>query len=612
MIKEKLNSILDLVEKPARYIGMEMHSVLKADEAVNVRFAFAFPDTYEVGMSHLGLHILYQMINREEGLQCERVFAPWPDMEAVMRQAEIPLYTLESYRPLSDMDVVGFTLQYELSYTNILGMLEMGGIPVLSRERGNGDPLVIAGGPCAFNPEPLAEIIDLFVIGEGEEVTLELLRLFESMKLAYGFDRTAFLKAASQLEGIYVPSFYEVKYNADGTLAAFEALEPQAPPKIRKRLMKDMNQTYFPEKFIVPFIDTVHDRAMVELFRGCTRGCRFCQAGMIYRPIRERSSEEVVRLSEALLASTGYEELSLTSLSTLDHSEIRPTIEALTKLNEDSKIGLSLPSLRLDSFSVEVLKEIQKVRKTGLTFAPEAGTQRMRDIINKNVDERDLTETMRQIFELGWDKVKLYFMIGLPYETMVDVEGINDLGNLVTGIHKRIASPLKSKGLSVTISASCFVPKPFTPFQWEPQDSLELFEEKQRFLKQKITNKKIKFSYHDARTSRVEAVFARGDRKVGKALIEAWKNGARFDGWGDHFSYERWVEAFQNTGVDMDFYAMRKRSYSELLPWDHIDAGVDKHFLMAENENAKTGKVTQDCRDGCIGCGVNVCWGGLC
>jgi radical SAM family uncharacterized protein len=612
MIKEKLNSILDLVEKPARYIGMEMHSVLKADEAVNVRFAFAFPDTYEVGMSHLGLHILYQMINREEGLQCERVFAPWPDMEAVMRQADIPLYTLESYRPLSDMDVVGFTLQYELSYTNILNMLELGGIPVLSRERGNSDPLVIAGGPCAFNPEPLAEIIDLFVIGEGEEVTLELLRLFESMKLTYGFDRTAFLKAASQLEGIYVPSFYEVKYNADGTLAAFEVLEPQAPPKIRKRLMKDMNQTYFPEKFIVPFIDTVHDRAMVELFRGCTRGCRFCQAGMIYRPIRERSSEEVVRLSEALLASTGYEELSLTSLSTLDHSEIRPTIEALTKLNEDSKIGLSLPSLRLDSFSVEVLKEIQKVRKTGLTFAPEAGTQRMRDIINKNVDERDLTETMRQIFELGWDKVKLYFMIGLPYETMVDVEGINDLGNLVTGIHKRIASPLKSKGLSVTISASCFVPKPFTPFQWEPQDSLELFEEKQRFLKQKITNKKIKFSYHDARTSRVEAVFARGDRKVGKALIEAWKNGARFDGWGDHFSYERWVEAFQNTGVDMDFYATRKRSYSELLPWDHIDAGVDKHFLMAENENAKTGKVTQDCRDGCIGCGVNVCWGGLC
>ncbi|SCZ77204.1 TIGR03960 family B12-binding radical SAM protein [Acidaminobacter hydrogenoformans] len=612
MIKEKLNSILDLVEKPARYIGMEMHSIQKADEEVNVRFAFAFPDTYEVGMSHLGLHILYQMINREKGLQCERVFAPWTDMEAVMRSAEIPLYTLESYKPLSEMDVVGFTLQYELSYTNILNMLNLGGIPMLSKDRGAEDPIVIAGGPCAFNPEPLAEIMDLFVIGEGEAVTLELLRLLEAMKLAPNFERAAFLKAASQLEGIYVPSFYDVKYNEDGTLAAFKALEPEAPSKIRKRLMKDLNQTYFPDKFIVPFIDTVHDRAMVELFRGCTRGCRFCQAGMIYRPIRERSSEEVVRLSEALLASTGYEELSLTSLSTLDHSEIRPTIEALSKLNEDAKIGLSLPSLRLDSFSVEVLKEIQKVRKTGLTFAPEAGTQRMRDIINKNVDEQDLTETMRQIFELGWDKVKLYFMIGLPYETMEDVDGINDLGNLVTGIHKHVASPLKSKGLSVTISASCFVPKPFTPFQWEPQDSLEQFEEKQRHLKQRITNKKIKFSYHDARTSRVEAVFARGDRRVGKALIEAWKSGARFDGWGDYFSYERWVEAFEKTGLNMDFFATRKRSYSELLPWDHIDAGVDKHFLVIENENAKTGKVTQDCRDGCIGCGVNVCWGGLC
>jgi len=610
MIKEKLDAILDLVEKPARYIGMEMHSVIKPDNKVNVRFAFAFPDTYEVGMSHLGLHILYQLINKEEGLQCERVFAPWPDMEAVMRSAEIPLYTLESYRPLSEMDMVGFTLQYELSYTNILNMLELGGIPVLSEDRGNLDPVIIAGGPCAFNPEPLADIIDLFVIGEGEEVTLELLRLYESMKP--NFERNAFLKQAAQIEGIYVPSFYQVRYNEDGTLAAFEPLESGVPAKIRKRLMKDLNQSYFPEKFIVPFIDTVHDRAMVELFRGCTRGCRFCQAGMIYRPIRERSGDEVVRLSEALLSTTGYEELSLTSLSTLDHSEIRPTIEALSKLNEDAKIGLSLPSLRLDSFSVEVLKEIQKVRKTGLTFAPEAGSQRMRDIINKNVDEQDLTETMRQIFELGWDKVKLYFMIGLPFETMEDVEGIAGLGDLVTYVHKRVSSVHKSKGLSVTVSASCFVPKPFTPFQWEPQDSLEQFKEKQRYLKQRITNKKIKFSYHDAETSRVEAVFARGDRRISKGLIEAWKNGARFDGWNDYFSYERWAEAFETTGIDMDFYATRKRSYSELLPWDHIDAGVDKHFLVAENENAKSAAPTQDCRDGCIGCGVNVCWGGLC
>lgn len=610
MIKEKLTQILDLVEKPARYIGMETHTVRKADEEVTVRFAFAFPDTYEVGMSHLGLHILYPLINREMGFQCERVFAPWPDMEACMRSAGIPLYTLESYRPLSEMDVVGFTLQYELSYTNILNMLDLGGIPLRSDARSNQDPLVIAGGPCAFNPEPLADFIDLFVIGEGEEVTLELLRLYEAMKPA--FDRKAFLLEASKLEGIYVPSLYSVSYHEDGTLATFGPLVTGVPQVIRKRLVKDLNTSYFPEKFIVPFIDTVHDRAMVELFRGCTRGCRFCQAGMIYRPIRERSGDEVVRLSQALLASTGYEELSLTSLSTLDHSEIKPTIEALAQLNENARIGLSLPSLRLDSFSVEVLKEVQKVRKTGLTFAPEAGTQRMRDIINKNVDENDLKETMRQIFELGWDKVKLYFMIGLPYETMEDVEGIAEMGDLVTWVYKGVQSPHKSKGLSVTLSTSCFVPKPFTPFQWTPQDTLEQFEEKQRFLKQRITNKKIKFSYHDARTSRVEAVFARGDRRVGAGLLEAWKRGAKFDGWNDFFSYDLWADAFTATDIDMDFYATRSRSYDELLPWDHIDPGVEKPFLIAENENAKTGSTTQDCRDGCVACGVNVCWGGLC
>lgn len=610
MIKEKLNSVLDLVEKPARYIGMEMHSIVKPDEDVRVRFAFAFPDTYEVGMSHLGMHILYQMINREDGLACERVFAPWPDMESKMRAAGIPLYTLETYRPLSEMDLVGFTLQYELSYTNILNMLELGGIPLLSEERTETDPVIIAGGPCAFNPEPLASIIDLFVIGEGEAVTLEILRLYESMKST--FDRHTFLKAAAAIEGIYVPSFYHADYHEDGTLSGFRSLEPDAPQKIRKRVMTDLNATYFPEKFIVPFIDTVHDRAMVELFRGCTRGCRFCQAGMIYRPIRERSGDEVVRLSQELLASTGYEELSLTSLSTLDHSEIKPTIEALTKLNETSKIGISLPSLRLDSMSVEVLKEIQKVRKTGLTFAPEAGSQRMRDIINKNVDENDLTDTMRKIFELGWDKVKLYFMIGLPFETMEDVEGIAAMGDMVTLIHKRVASVHKSKGLSVTISASCFVPKPFTPFQWEPQDSLEQFEEKQRYLKQRITNRKIKFSYHDARTSRVEAVFARGDRKVGAALMEAWRMGARFDGWNEYFSYDLWVEAFEKTNTDMDFYATRSRSYTEILPWDHIDAGIEKSFLVSENESAKSGQTTQDCRDGCVGCGVNLCFGGIC
>lgn len=610
MIKEKLSLILDHVEKPARYIGMEVHSVVKPDEEVSVRFAFAFPDTYEVGMSHLGMHILYQMINREKGLACERVFAPWTDMEDRMRAADLPLYTLETYRPLSEMDVVGFTLQYELSYTNILNMLDLGRIPLRASERSNRDPIIIAGGPCAFNPEPLADFMDLFVIGEGETVTLELLRLYESMKPA--FDRLAFLKAAAMIEGIYVPSLYKVDYHEDGTISHFSPIHEGIPVTIRKRVMRDLNDTYFPEKFIVPYIETVHDRAMVEMFRGCTRGCRFCQAGMIYRPVRERSQQEIIKLSQALLASTGYEELSLASLSTLDHSEIRPMVEALTKMNEDARIGISLPSLRLDSFSIEILQEIQKVRKTGLTFAPEAGSQRMRDVINKNVDEEHLTETMRQIFELGWDKVKLYFMIGLPFETMEDVEGIAALGDLVTTIYKQVDSVHKSKGLSVALSASCFVPKPFTPFQWEPQDSLTAFEEKQKYLKQRITNKKIKFNYHDARTSRVEAVFARGDRRVGAALLDAWKHGVKFDGWIQYFSYDAWLAAFEHVGIDIDFYATRRRAYDEKLPWDHIDAGVEKQFLIAENESARAGTTTQDCRDGCVGCGVNVCWGGIC
>lgn len=610
MIKNKLNTILDFVEKPARYIGLEVNSIVKADKDVSVRFAFAFPDTYEVGMSHLGMQILYQLINREKGLACERVFAPWPDMESRMRATGLPLYTLETFRPLNEMDIVGFTLQYELSYTNILNMLDLGRIPLLATDRTNDDPIVIAGGPCAFNPEPIAAFMDLFVIGEGEMVTLELLRLFESMKPAK--DRQAFLRAASQIEGIYVPSLYEVEYHEDGTISSFEPMYKDVPRTVRKRLMQDLNDTYFPDKFIVPFIETVHDRAMVEMFRGCTRGCRFCQAGMIYRPVRERSMDEVLKLSQALLTSTGYEELSLTSLSTLDHSEIRPTIEALTRLNEEARIGLSLPSLRLDSFSIEILQEIQKVRKTGLTFAPEAGSQRMRDIINKNVDEQNLTDTMRQIFELGWDKVKLYFMIGLPYETTEDVEGIGTLGDLVTYVHKQVRSEHKSKGLSVALSVSCFVPKPFTPFQWEPQNHLFDFEEKQKMLKQRITNKKIKFSYHDAKTARIEGMFSRGDRKVGTVLFDAWKHGAKFDGWYQYFNYEAWTDACDRMGVDIDFYTTRQRNYDELFPWDHIDAGVDKHFLIAENENAKLGKTTDDCRNGCVGCGVNATWGGIC
>lgn len=609
MIK-KLEPLLYRVEKPARYIGEEMNMVKKEITPGMVRYGFAFPDVYEVGMSHLGMHILYQLKNEQEDMFCERVFTPWPDMEALMRENGLPLHTLETYTPVKELDFLGFTLQYELSYTNILNMLDLGGIPLLAKDRTEADPIILAGGPCAYNPEPLAEIVDVFIIGEGEEVNLEVLRLFKDFGKG---KRQEFLRAAAKIKGVYVPSLYEVAYNEDGTLASFEPKFDDVPKTIQKRILQVFNEAFFPENFLVPNIDTVHDRAMVEIFRGCTRGCRFCQAGMIYRPIRERSVDNIMNIVEALVKNTGFEELSLTSLSTLDHSKIEEIIHRLVEKYEDQKIGISLPSLRLDSFSVDILTEIQKIRKTGLTFAPEAGTQRLRDVINKGVNESDLTAAMEQIFALGWNKVKLYFMMGLPTETTEDLEGINELAEKVCYLHKITPIGQRMDGLTVTVSASCFVPKPFTPFQWFPQDKMEVFEEKQRHLKSVIRNKKIKFNYHEAKSSVVEAVFARGDRRVGKALVAAWENGCRFDGWIEYFDYDKWMAAFEQTGISVDFYAHRARSYDELLPWDHIDCGVTKEFLIRENEDALAGKTTNDCREGCTACGINTgLIGGLC
>lgn len=609
MIK-KLEPLLYRVEKPARYIGEEMNMVKKEITPGMVRYGFAFPDVYEVGMSHLGMHILYQLKNEQEDMFCERVFTPWPDMEALMRENGLPLHTLETYTPVKELDFLGFTLQYELSYTNILNMLDLGGIPLLAKDRTEADPIILAGGPCAYNPEPLAEIVDVFIIGEGEEVNLEVLRLFKDFGKG---KRQEFLRAAAKIKGVYVPSLYEVAYNEDGTLASFEPKFDDVPKTIQKRILQVFNEAFFPENFLVPNIDTVHDRAMVEIFRGCTRGCRFCQAGMIYRPIRERSVDNIMNIVEALVKNTGFEELSLTSLSTLDHSRIEEIIHRLVEKYEDQKIGISLPSLRLDSFSVDILTEIQKIRKTGLTFAPEAGTQRLRDVINKGVNESDLTAAMEQIFALGWNKVKLYFMMGLPTETTEDLEGINELAEKVCYLHKITPIGQRMDGLTVTVSASCFVPKPFTPFQWFPQDKMEVFEEKQRHLKSVIRNKKIKFNYHEAKSSVVEAVFARGDRRVGKALVAAWENGCRFDGWIEYFDYDKWMAAFEQTGISVDFYAHRARSYDELLPWDHIDCGVTKEFLIRENEDALAGKTTNDCREGCTACGINTgLIGGLC
>ena len=603
-MQKNLSTILKAVQKPGRYTGGEFGQIIKDKNKISVRVAFCFPDTYEIGMSNLGLKILYGALNEMENVWCERVYAPWTDMEEVMRKNDVPLFALESKDEIKDFDFMAISLQYELCYTTAVNMIDLAGIPIYAKDRGEECPIILGGGPCAYNAEPVADFFDIFSIGEGEEALCELMSLYDEMKKSGSYSKSAFLRQASHLKGFYVPSLYTVEYNEDGTIKRFEPKFDDVPARVEKRVVADLNTSYFPLKPVMPYIETVHDRIMLETFRGCIRGCRFCQAGMVFRPVREKSAEVLNAQAKEIYKNTGYTEISLTSLSISDYSCLTKATDLLLDWTNECKVNLSLPSLRADSFTKELMRKVSSIRSSGLTFAPEAGTQRLRDAINKNLYEEDLLNAVRLAFEGGKSQVKLYFMNGLPTETYEDIEGISVLAKHV--VDKFYKIPVRpKKPVQVTISVSCFVPKPHTPFQWEPQDTLESLVDKQKFLGEKITDRKIRYTWHEAKVSRLEAIFSKGDRRLSCAIACAVSKGMRFDAWDEYFDYDKWMNVFEECGIDPSFYANRRIAYDEILPWDVIDIGVSKSFMISENKKAYESQTTPNCKEKCSGCGAN-------
>lgn len=605
MQNRNISSVLKSVSKPGRYIGGEFNSVIKNRDEVKVRFAFCFPDTYEIGMSNLGVRILYDVLNKDEKVWCERVYAPWTDMKEKMEEYSIPLSAVESGDSLDKFDLVAFSLQYEMCYTTTLAMLKLAGFPIWAKDRAEDCPIIVGGGPCVYNSEPVAEFFDLINVGEGEEVLLEICHLYEKMKEDGSYTRSAFLREASHIKGVYIPSLYDVSYNDDGTIKEYKPLYDDVPSKIPKRIIEDMDKAPYPEKLVMPYIETVHDRIVLEVYRGCIRGCRFCQAGMVYRPIREKSVETLCKQAKCLYDNSGYDEISLISLSISDYSQLPELTDNLLEWTDASHVSLSLPSLRIDSFSEELMKKVSSVRTGGITFAPEAGTQRLRDVINKNVSEEDLMRSVGIAFRGGKSNVKLYFMNGLPTETDEDIVGIAGLAKKVVDQYYAMPKPERPKGLGVTVSVSCFVPKPFTPFQWEKQDTFDELIRKQALLKSAITDRRIKYAYHDAKVSFIEAVLARGDRRLAPAIAYLADKGVMLDAWDEFFNYDLWIEAFEKCGIDPAFYTSRGFGLDEVLPWDIIDVGVTKAYLRRERDKAYEGKTTPSCAEHCSGCGAN-------